>query len=1070
MSALYLVKDGDRIVRLAVERAGKLYGYVPNVEEFVYNKSMTTDFLVDRDLSYEPISVDEATRIIDGGEIGRINASTNQLRLAQVNGENRRLNVNEVLATNDVLDQSENRTLAAQAKAAILQQAPPGTWITYHLYFDGSNRQAALQMASDLRRGKVRAFRGMAISSRVAETANGYRVVQISRPAEQKLEPDEELSADTLTRRTYVPLTSESIPMERDVVDPLYGVFAEHARKYGLEIAMDSFQGLPQRFAFRAQFEQDLARVEEGGPPIITAGRDDWYNGSAPQDRFWPELKKSWEAEGWPQERIEDIDTASSAVVGHTSRPSRPAWDTKGLVVGYVQSGKTTNFISVIAKLADVDYRMVIVLSGIHNGLRRQTQERVDEALHDLNPDKWFDLTDDNRDFFVPTLGTSAVLSSNKVAIAVIKKNQAVLLKLIEWLDKPEGRRALKTTPVLVIDDEADQASVATKTINPLIRRILGLMSKSTYVGYTATPFANVFISPDDDDLYPKSFILNLPRPKGYFGPEKLFGRDGVEGEDREDADGPADGYDMVRRVPEEDVTLLRPGSKEPAEDFVPKVTKELKDAVHWFWLATAVRRVRGDSGHSTMLIHTSVKTLVHESFRSPLEAMRAKALQDLQTGDVDALARWRELWDRESGKVPAADFGLTHYSFDDIAPLLPGVVGETTIVLDNYRSQDRLDYSGDPVVAIAVGGNTLSRGLTLAGLVVSFFIRAATAYDTLLQMGRWFGYRTGYEDLPRIWMTPSLESAFRHLATVEHEMRDDIDRYQRENLTPIEVAVRIKTHPSLRITAKMGAAQPAYISYAGRRLQTRYFFRRDLEWLNMNQEAAGHLVEQAAARTDPEPLGADGGAVKYVFRDVPVGLIKDFLSRYRVHSDSPDLDSALMIRYIDEQLAAVPPSLDVWSVAVVTGDGDEIRFGGIDVKAVRRSRLSDGEDERADIKTLMSKEDRALDLLAPSETVRKASEDALMKRRNEDAVYSRRGLLVLYPIDPISRPEKEYSEDPPPRVPLSAAATVVGFGIVFPGDVKSKSVRASYVAVDLTDVEADDLDDALTTDTEDPA
>lgn len=368
--------------------------------------------------------------------------------------------------------------------------------------------------------------------------------------------------------------------------------------------------------------------------------------------------------------------------------------------------------------------------------------------------------------------------------------------------------------------------------------------------------------------------------------------------------------------------------------------------------------------------------------------------------------------------------------------------------------------------MAIAVGGNTLSRGLTLAGLVVSFFVRAATAYDTLLQMGRWFGYRTGYEDLPRIWMTPSLESAFRHLATVEHEMRDDIDRYQRENLTPDQVAVRIKTHPSLRITAKMGAAQPAYISYAGRRLQTRYFLREDSDWLRTNFDAAAHLVEQVNSRNDPEQVGADGAAAKYLYRDVPVGLIKDFLGRYQVHPDSPDLDTSLMIRYIDEQLAAAPPSLDVWSVAIVTGEGESVDVGPLPVKAVSRSRLNGEDEARADIKTLMSKEDRALDLPGAGNT-RSETEDALMKMRNNDPVYRRRGLLVIYPIDSTSPPDKEYSEVPPPRVALSAKATVVGFGIVFPGDVKTKSVQASYVAVDLSDVETDELDQALTVDTE---
>lgn len=854
-------------------------------------------------------------------------------------------------------------------------------------------------------------------------------------------------------------------------MDPLYKPFADYARKYGLEQAVESFATVPadKVAAFKSRFETDLARVEDGGPPIITAGCDDWYPGPQEQDRFWGALKQYFVEDGWPADRLNSVNDASNTVVAHTPRPIRPAWDAKGLVVGYVQSGKTTNFIAVMAKMADVEYRMVIVLSGIHNGLRKQTQERLDETLTDLNPEYWHPLTDDKRDFLKPTYDPSAVLNSSKVVMAVVKKNKAVLTKLVDWLDTTNGRNALQNSPVLIIDDEADQASVATQRINPLILRLLSLMPKKTYIGYTATPFANVFIDPTDQDLYPKSFILNLPRPKDYFGPEKIFGRDGVEGEDTEDGGGPADGYDMVRTVPEDDVALLRPGAREPAEEFIPTLTSELQDAIYWFWLATATRRARGQKDHSTMLIHTSVNTLVHTSYKAPLEGLRQDALTKLVAGDVDALAHWRDLWNRESRRVPAEDFGLNHLSFDEVEPFLTDAVRDTRVILDNYKSKDRLDYSGDPVVAIAVGGNTLSRGLTLYGLVVSFFVRAARTYDTLLQMGRWFGYRTGYEDLPRIWMTPSLESAFRHLATVEHEMRDDIDRYQRENLKPDQVAVRIKTHPALRITAKMGAAQPAAISYAGRRLQTRYFLHKDPDWLTNNFDAASYLIQNAALGSEPRPRDEESLSPKLLIRDVPVGLIKGFLMRYQVHKDSPDLDTTLMIKYIDEQLVSDPPSLEMWTMAIISGEGPEINFGGLSVNTVNRSRLNDHDAERADIKTLMSKEDRALDLNISLKDARQWSEGRLIDSRNSDPLMHDRGLLVLYPIDQTSRPDKNY-EGPgePPRIPLNADGTVVGFGIVFPGNVLTRSVQASYVAVDLTDVESEDIDEALTVDTED--
>ena len=252
--------------------------------------------------------------------------------------------------------------------------------------------------------------------------------------------------------------------------------------------------------------------------------------------------------DGWPPERIDAVDRATDHVVAHTPRPMNPNYRAKGLVVGYVQSGKTTNFTSVIAKLADEEYRMVIVLSGIHNGLRRQTQARLDTQLTQLNPERWLTLTSETSDFQRPTFNASVALRSDKVVLAVVKKNAAVLRRLVAWLDEPLARDALKSSPVLVIDDEADQASVATKSINPLIQRLLGLMPKSTYVGYTATPFANVFIDPSEsNDLYPRDFILNLPQPEGYFGPEKIFGRDELE---TDQGSGPVDGYDMVRIVP----------------------------------------------------------------------------------------------------------------------------------------------------------------------------------------------------------------------------------------------------------------------------------------------------------------------------------------------------------------------------------------------------------------------------------------------------------------------------------------------------------------------------------------
>ncbi|TDN43354.1 Z1 domain-containing protein [Curtobacterium flaccumfaciens] len=829
----------------------------------------------------------------------------------------------------------------------------------------------------------------------------------------------------------------------------LYPLFGTWAKQFGLDAAVVKFSAIggPELAAtYKEQFEADLETVQLGGPAIVAAGSESWYSGSSDGSMFWPPLRAHFrDDQNWGSERLNDLERAANKVVAHTPRPDRQRYQAKGLVVGYVQSGKTTNFTSVIAKLADEQYKFIIVLSGIHNGLRKQTQARLNSQLKGLNNEHWITLTDEDRDFGPQASDAVSLLkSTEKVVLAVVKKNATVLERLINWLSTDGARGALENLRVLIIDDEADQASVATGRINPLIRELLALFPRNTYIGYTATPFANVFIDPASADLYPKDFILNLPRPEGYFGTEMIFGADVVEGENQ----GPApDGYDMVRIVPEDDVQLLRPAGKATPTGFVPTMTPDLVDAVRWFWLATAARRARGDRSHSTMLIHTSVKIDVQESFRDPLEELRSRALTAIRAGDEIFIGELRTLWERETARVDSMNWhGRQQNSFESVLRELGDVLDSQRVVLDNYRSTDRLDYSSGPVVAIAVGGNTLSRGLTLEGLVVSFFVRTASAYDTLLQMARWFGFRPGYEDLPRIWMTHALERAFRHLATVEREMRDDIDQYQRQNLRPTDVAVRIKTHPSLAITAKMGAAAPAEVSYAGRRLQTRYFLREDGTWLENNLAAASDLIQDlSSGGREPEQRG-----LAALFRDVPAHLIVAFLRRYNVHEDSADMMPRQLIRYIDGQRNGEHPALEKWTVAVVQSSGAKVALGGRPFGSVIRSRLDTGVDSIADIKTLMSKRDRVLDLPTWESYDAARPEHELVQQRERDTEYRSRGLLVLYPIDAHSEPVAP-ARGGVARVPMDAVAPVIGYGIVFPGSVGGgTTVEVTHMAVDL--------------------
>ncbi|WP_129308957.1 Z1 domain-containing protein [Streptomyces sp. L2] len=809
----------------------------------------------------------------------------------------------------------------------------------------------------------------------------------------------------------------------------------------------------------RDHHEQQTIRIKELEEPhaVVLGNRDTWYTGPQDKDKCWPAIVGLLRKDGWPEEpAIRQLDDSSTRVVSLLNHPKEKSFSTRGLVVGYVQSGKTTNFTSVMAKAADRGYKLFIVLAGIHNGLRRQTQARLIQQLVEPNPSMWSQLTGLDKDF-TPTENPAGYFGkSNKThVLCVVKKNATVLRKLARWLNKAADY--LQDCPALIIDDEADQATVATKSINPLILSIMSSLPRSAYVGYTASPFANLLIDPSAQDLYPRDFVVNLPKPQGHFGTEVLFGRYALDGEDPEQVD---DGYDMIRSVPDDDVPCVRPATKADIEGFEPVVTDALRRAVEYFWLVTAARRVRRSGNpHSTMLIHTSVNTSVHNSFKRPLRRLLDEAAQSL--ADVAFLSRLRGIWDEETKRVPADEFGEEKMAFEALVGELPGVLRSCRVIMDNSSSEDRLDYENGPVVAIAVGGNTLSRGLTLEGLSVSYFVRAVSAYDTLLQMGRWFGFRNGYADLPRIWMTDELADWFRHLATVETEMRRDIDIYMTEAETPLTFAVRLRTHPALRVTAaaKMRDAVTAASSYGGKRVQTHYF-RTDAEWLRSNINAARNLVDASVANcVRIEDRSAEG---RYVFRDVPHDVVTDFLSLYKFHEKSPENDADLITDYIRKRVTAAG-SLRRWNVALVGNpQGEPFDFApGVRVGRNMRARLTTGgtDPHFADIKTLMSRRDAAVDL---DEDTAKLTEKGIMDKRRE--LLPDTGLLVLYPIDKVSAPSPAKKL----RAPLNAEEHVMGVGLVFPEPRAGDSTVEKYISADLSGVSIEDEDYSLLVEGED--
>lgn len=816
--------------------------------------------------------------------------------------------------------------------------------------------------------------------------------------------------------------------------------------------------------------EQQVLKVRELDEPrsVVMANRLTWYAGPRPDDDNWPAVRRMLESRNWNSDNLRLLDDASTKIVACLDHPGSDSFKTYGLVVGYVQSGKTTNFTAVMAKAADRGYKLFIVLSGIHNSLRRQTQLRLVDDLISHNPKLWHQLTTPDDDFR-PTGGPAALVAAQgQHVLLVVKKNAAVLRRLLRWLRS--GREHLGAAPAIIIDDEADQSTVATKRINPLIADIMETLPKVAYVGYTATPFANLLIDPAaTNDFYPRHFVVNLPKTDGYYGPEVLFGRDVLDHEDPADAEG---GFDMIRRVPDDEVAELRPRTASAAADFEPALTASLENAIEYFFLATAARRRRGTGvEHSTMLLHTSVQTMVHEQFRRLVEGFRSRLLHDLRSGSAARLQALKAIWEEECGRVAAEDFNEVAVPFSEIAVALAEIVETTRVIVDNSRSADRLDYTAGRVTAIVIGGNTLSRGLTLEGLVVSFFVRAVSAYDTLLQMGRWFGYRAGYADLPRIWLTDELNEWFRHLATVEAEMRRDIDRYMVEDVNPETFAVRLRAHPKLAITAKakMKHAVKAYASYGGQLAETRYFKVDDKakSWLADNESAAQELVRRLAAEGVPLRSPSDDHVF---FEGATVEAVLEFVRSYRFHEKSIDCDSDKLAKYIDKRVAV--GSLLQWDIGIVGNrwkGATRYRFSpAIEVGMVRRARLDKTPDDAADIKTLTSGRDEAIDIDVEG-GASTLSRDRIRKLRAE--VRPDTGLLLLYPIDPVSQPANVKG-----RAPLNAPhAVVIGVAFVFPKPRDEDSaVEYEYYSADLSEladlyIETEDLD-ALEGDDEDAA
>lgn len=574
-------------------------------------------------------------------------------------------------------------------------------------------------------------------------------------------------------------------------------------------------------------------------------------------------------------EVVESLDYETDQIIKKFPKPDKQnTFDKKGLVIGHVQSGKTANFTHLISKAASIGYRFVIVLAGMTDTLRMQTQFRLDKELVGRNSaaipnletiqwlrgeEKFLPLTqlpdkrvkNDNGDFSARQNFSDHFKNTSDVTIAVVKKLartgneykmfQSILGNLINWIDNAYNPATINSVPVLIIDDEADQASIDSSdidadptVINHAIRKLISLFPQSVYVGYTATPFANVFINPANDyldlpDLYPKDFIYTLPEPEEYFGSSKFFG---IKNKNEKLAL----------------IEILEDNEREVINDEEQEITCNLKNAIDTFIYTSIIRKHRGNDKYCGMMIHTDHRNIHHNTVYSKVKEyiFSLKCTEETFTNFYNFKVKTQSIA-RLQGIV--SDFPNYNYhefenEYNIILNYLKQINDSKTpnIKVINSR-EDKLDYLNEELkYLICIGGNIMSRGVTIEGLTVTYYLRDTLKYDTLLQMGRWFGYRKGYEDLLRIYTTNRISHHFEYVMAVEDDLRNEVKRYIDEGLTPLDFAPKVRAHMRMQPTAKMGNSSLTK-SYSQQTIQTIYF-NRGSEVLKHNYELGKKLIK----------------------------------------------------------------------------------------------------------------------------------------------------------------------------------------------------------------------------------
>ncbi|RYD85845.1 MAG: endonuclease [Verrucomicrobiaceae bacterium] len=716
--------------------------------------------------------------------------------------------------------------------------------------------------------------------------------------------------------------------------------------------------------AVAKQIEREYEVILGPAHTIQASGHKPWLRSRAHEIdfRYWNRYREFLVGGGMSEHVVNAVNTVTDTIVDLAGDPSTPGkWSRRGLVVGHVQSGKTANYLGVINKAADAGYRLVILIAGVHNNLRSQTQERVDFGFVGRDSDQILSRqvnvdrvgVGNINPAFTATAYTSRAYdfartkaeslgnplqNSSEPVILVIKKNPSILTNLIDWIRGTSASQGGLTLPMLVIDDEADNASVDTskdqnapRTINRLIRSLLSLSTRNAYIGYTATPFANIFIDPDSEndeqgkDLFPRDFIVGLDAPSNYVGAKEFF-------------------------LSEDSDTLTF--ELDQTEDWLPVKHKidwqieglhpTLVEAINCFVLSKAIRVLRGQGErHHSMLVNVSRFTRVQGDVAKEI----SQHLIGLQSAVQNRHAMSPEAALRDPIIRALHETWEKHYSDGDERwpeiqkELHRAAAGMQVVEINASKNSGKLDYRAHAETGlnvIAVGGNSLSRGFTLEGLTVSYFLRNTQMYDTLLQMGRWFGYRDGFKDLCRLFVRSEASDWYGFIAEATEELRDEIRRMELTGLTPMDFGLAVRSHPgTLLVTAreKMRNTEDIVreVGLSGKMVESSALIASD-KARSRNIDAVSQMTKRMLEHQQPVPVDPNGILSSHLFRGIRADDVLDFVSSFGVHPGQLEMQTAPLIAYIRAR------QLADWDVVLVSNsrasssEGDVMELHGLEI------------------------------------------------------------------------------------------------------------------------------------------